>query len=75
MFGTSGKHADDLMVGSNGRLAMNGRGIFNFSATTVPKCWGASLKVNGLTVESVGYIVLHQASRYIVDTIAARLQR
>jgi 3-oxoacyl-[acyl-carrier-protein] synthase-3 len=73
VFGTAGKNAADLIVGGNGRLAMNGRGIFNFSATMIPDCVRATLKVNGLSVESVGYIVLHQASRYIVDTIGARL--
>jgi 3-oxoacyl-[acyl-carrier-protein] synthase-3 len=73
VFGTAGKNAADLMVGDNGRLAMNGRGIFNFSATAIPECVRATLKLNGLSVESVSYIVLHQASRYIVDTIGARL--
>ena len=46
---------------------------FNFSATKVPECLRAALTVNGLALDSVGYLVLHQASRYIVDTIAMRL--
>ena len=33
----------------------------------------SALPANGLDLDSVGYVILHQASRYIVDTVAARL--
>jgi 3-oxoacyl-[acyl-carrier-protein] synthase-3 len=73
IFGTAGKHFDDIMVRDDGKLTMNGRAIFNFSARKVPDCVRATLAANGLELDSVGYVVLHQASRYIVDTIASRL--
>ena len=73
VLGTAGKHHEDIMVRDNGKLTMNGRAIFNFSARKVPDCVRAALAANSLDLESVGYVVLHQASRYIVDTIAARL--
>jgi 3-oxoacyl-[acyl-carrier-protein] synthase III len=73
VFGTAGKHWDDIMVRDDGKLAMNGRAIFNFSARKVPDCVRAALAANGLDLHSVGYVILHQASRYIVDTIATRL--
>jgi 3-oxoacyl-[acyl-carrier-protein] synthase III len=73
VFGTAGRQAEDLMVRNDGKLAMNGREIFNFSATKVPECVRAALAVNGLALESVERIVLHQASRYIVDTIGVRV--
>jgi len=73
VFGTAGKHHEDIMVRQDGKLTMNGRAIFNFSARKVPDCVRATLAANGLEIDSVGYVVLHQASRYIVDTIATRI--
>src|SRR5262249_8841624 len=73
VFGTAGRHWDDIRVRDNGKLAMNGRAIFNFSARKLADCVRAELAANGLDLHSVGYVILHQASRYIVDTVAARL--
>jgi 3-oxoacyl-[acyl-carrier-protein] synthase-3 len=73
VFGTAGRQVEDLMVRNDGKLAMNGRAILNFSATKVPECVRAALAVNGLALDSVERIVLHQASRYIVDTIGTRV--
>jgi 3-oxoacyl-[acyl-carrier-protein] synthase-3 len=73
VFGTAGRYADNLVIGENGKLEMNGRGVFNFSVTKVPECVRTTLTANGLSLDSVGYLVLHQASRYIVDMIATRL--
>ena len=38
-----------------------------------PDCVHSALAANGLDLDSVGYVILHQASRYIVDTVGARL--
>jgi 3-oxoacyl-[acyl-carrier-protein] synthase III len=73
VFGTAGKHFADIIVRNDGRLSMNGRSILNFAARKIPDCVHVTLAANGLTLESVGFIVLQQASRYIVDTIATRL--
>jgi 3-oxoacyl-[acyl-carrier-protein] synthase III len=73
VFATAGKHFADIIVRNDGRLSMNGRSILNFAARKIPDCVHVTLAANGLTLESVGFIVLQQASRYIVDTIATRL--
>jgi 3-oxoacyl-[acyl-carrier-protein] synthase-3 len=73
VFGTAGRRCDDIKVCNDGKLAMNGRAIFEFSVRRVPDCVRATLAANGLELDSVGYVVLHQASQYIVGTIAARL--
>jgi 3-oxoacyl-[acyl-carrier-protein] synthase-3 len=73
VFGTAGKLFDDILVRDDGKLAMKGRAIFNFSARKVPDCVRATLAANNLEFDSVGYVVLHQASRHIVNTIATRL--
>ena len=73
VFGTAGGRCDDIKVCNDGKLAMNGRAIFEFSVRRVPDCVRATLAANGLELDSVGYVVLHQASQYIVGAIASRL--
>jgi 3-oxoacyl-[acyl-carrier-protein] synthase-3 len=71
-FGTMGSEAENLAC-NDGKLFMNGRAVFNFAAKHVPTDVNALLQKNGLTLEEVDCFVLHQGSRYIVDTIADRL--
>jgi len=71
-FGTYGKGADALCV-KDGKLFMDGRKIFNFSATTVVKSIKNTLAKNNLTVDQVETFLLHQASKYLVDMIAFRI--
>ena len=74
VFGTEGQQWKDLRVDESRHLAMNGRSIFMFSATRVPDCLRAALQANGLTLEQVDRLLLHQGSRYIVDTIGQRMR-
>ncbi len=71
-FGTLGSEAEHLAC-NGGRLTMNGRAVFNFAAKNVPIDIQGVLQKNGLDVGSVDRFVLHQGSRFIVDTIADRL--
>lgn len=72
-FGTDGSQYQALMVGPEGKLAMNGRAVFNFSAQQVPKSIERVLALNGLTLDQIDMILLHQGSKYIVDTVGKRL--
>jgi 3-oxoacyl-[acyl-carrier-protein] synthase-3 len=72
-FGTQGQQRENLMVGPEGTLRMNGRGVFNFSATEVPASIHRTLSLNGLELADIDRFILHQGSRYLVDTIARRL--
>jgi 3-oxoacyl-[acyl-carrier-protein] synthase-3 len=72
-FGSLGKLADSLSVDSAGKLSMNGRAVFNFAATEVPASVARCLSANGLTIEDIDRAILHQGSRFIVDTLANRL--
>lgn len=56
-----------------GTLEMNGRAVFAFSATEVPPQIQALLDSAGLGVTDIDRFFLHQGSKYIVDTIAGRL--
>jgi len=71
-FGTNGKDYKELICDEN--LYMNGRAVFNFTATTIPKHIHTLLDKNGLTDDDIDKYVLHQGSKYIVDTIRKRLK-
>lgn len=72
-FGTKGKDNENLRC-EDGRLFMNGRAVFNFTATTIPRHVNALLEKNGLTDANIEKYFFHQGSKYIVDTITKRLK-
>ncbi len=63
----------EFAVGEDRRLRMNGRAVFSFSATQVPKALTEVLARNELTWPDVDRIILHQGSRFIVETIGSRI--
>ncbi|TKI71032.1 ketoacyl-ACP synthase III [Sulfurimonas crateris] len=71
-FGTNGKDYRELLCEE--KLYMNGRAVFNFAATTIPKHIEALLHKNNLENSDIDKYVLHQGSKYIVDTIRKRLK-
>lgn len=71
-FLSRGRDGGALENGS-GRLTMNGRAVFNFSATVVPGEVKAVLKDAGLTAADVDFFIFHQGSKYIMDTLKRRL--
>lgn len=74
LFGSNGREAASIQVErGSGSLAMNGRAVFTFSATVVPKNIQDMLAANGLAAEDIDCFALHQGSRYIVDTLAKKL--
>jgi len=73
MFGTQGVDAEKI-ASTDGVLHMNGRSVFNFAALQVPPHIRETVRVNGLTLNDIDCFLLHQGSRYIVETIAERLQ-
>jgi 3-oxoacyl-[acyl-carrier-protein] synthase III len=71
-FHTEGNRSSAL-ENRNGRLHMDGRAVFNFSATAAPRQVDELLKRLGLTRADVDLYFFHQGSKYIVDTIRQRL--
>jgi len=55
------------------RLHMNGRGIFNFMMTRIPVSLAACRRKNGIGAEDIDYYVLHQASRFLLETLRSKL--
>lgn len=72
LFGTRGSEADKL-ASNDCVLFMNGRAVFNFAATHVPASIRSVVEANGLLLTDIDRFVLHQGSRFIVETIAERL--
>ena len=71
-FCTRGKDGGAL-ENRNGALRMNGRAVFNFSATDVPIQIRALLQEAGLGVNDIDLFLLHQGSKFIVDQLRKRL--
>jgi 3-oxoacyl-[acyl-carrier-protein] synthase-3 len=52
---------------------MNGRAVFNFTAMHIPNDIRLAAQKNDLTLDDIDLFLLHQGSRYIVETIGTRL--
>jgi 3-oxoacyl-[acyl-carrier-protein] synthase-3 len=71
-FGTRGSESAALFS-ENRVLTMDGRAVFNFSAVEVPVQIRKILETNDLTLAEIDLFLLHQGSKYIIDTITKRL--
>ena len=70
-FGTKGSKYKELICKDT--LYMNGRSVFNFTATIIPKHITTLLQKNNIRDCDIDKYILHQGSKYIVDTIRKRL--
>ena len=71
-FGTNGAGYKEILCDEH--LYMNGRAVFNFTATTIPKHIQKLLLKHNLQDNDIDKYILHQGSKYIVDTIRKRLK-
>jgi 3-oxoacyl-[acyl-carrier-protein] synthase III len=79
-FGTDGELYDSLIVRKkyddrgckNNILSMNGRNIFNFTVGKIPDEISDVCKLNGLDEREIDYFITHQASSYVISSIALR---
>lgn len=75
VFGSNGSQNEAIAVsGETGKFTMNGRGVFNFTATVIPENINKALTLNDLTTDDISYFLLHQGSRYICQTLTKRLK-
>ncbi len=58
----------------DGKLRMNGRQVFQYSATAVPEQIRATLAAAHLEPKDIDLFLFHQGSKYIVDAVAKRLE-
>lgn len=71
VFGSQGDLVGALAC-RDGWLHMNGRAIFNFAATVVPKNIEKLLAKANLTKDVIDKYIFHQGSRYILETLVKR---
>lgn len=70
---TRGASHQELMATESGNLHMNGRSVFTFCAQNVPPDIRAAAKLNEVELEEIDLFLVHQGSKFIVDTIRNRL--
>jgi 3-oxoacyl-[acyl-carrier-protein] synthase-3 len=59
---------------SRNDLAMNGGEVFNFSIKTEPTAIKEILEYAEQDIETIDYVIFHQANKYIITNIAKRLK-
>ncbi len=55
------------------RLAMNGRGIFNFMMQRIPASVERCLEKNDLSTDAIDSFVFHQGSKFLLDNLRKKL--
>lgn len=55
-------------------LYMNGGAVFNFTLQTVPQTLEKLLEKSGLTVDQIDYFVPHQANKFMLERLRAKMK-
>lgn len=69
-FKTDGSGRAAIACDFGGRLKMDGMDVFNFTINEVPDLIKAELSAANLTSDSVDYLVLHQANKFVLKQVA-----
>ena len=83
VFGTDGAGASAIIVPAGGArlpeergpsacLRMDGAAVYEFALREVPPAVAGALKLAGWTPESADHLVLHQANRFVVSSVARK---
>lgn len=74
MFGTDGSLGHSITVPAPGeKLRMLGSNVFKFTMTVVPEQITRYLEREGLGIEAIDLFLLHQGSRFIVESMTRRM--
>lgn len=71
-FATRGSAAEALTK-KNDKLFMNGRAVFNFALTDVPKQVSEVIDSSGLRKEQIDLFLLHQGSKFMLENTIKRI--
>ncbi|HYC48256.1 MAG TPA: ketoacyl-ACP synthase III [Burkholderiales bacterium] len=82
VFGTDGSGAETLIVKCGGSRApaersmlyMDGRAIYSFAMSQVPRQVEQCLKLNGLAIGDIDCFVFHQANRFMLESLRDRMK-
>lgn len=59
---------------ASGKILMDGKEVYKFAVTTVPKYVEECIELSGLTAEEIDYLIPHQANQRIIESIQKRLK-
>lgn len=62
-----------LSSGSYGKMYMNGKEVYKFATSRVPEVLQECLTAADMTVDQVDWLLLHQANRRIMESVASKL--
>lgn len=60
---------DNNFVSDDNHLFMNGKEIFNFTATKIPDLLSSNLKSNNTQIENIDLFIFHQANAFMLNFI------
>jgi 3-oxoacyl-[acyl-carrier-protein] synthase-3 len=60
-------------IRSNNCLYMNGPEIFDFTIDKIPSLVVNTLEKNNLTIDTIDYVIFHQANKYMLDYLRKKL--
>lgn len=69
-----GVKGDALSCRADGKVLMDGQGVYKFATRSVPQVINHTLEKASLTTEDIDLFVLHQANKRIIDSIARTLK-
>lgn len=72
-FGTAGAMAGSLELDDHRKIRMRGKDVARFCVRAVPLSIERALEKNDLAMDDVDLVLLHQGSRFIVDSIGEAL--
>ncbi len=65
------KQADTI---GNGKIIMDGKEVYKFAVTTVPKYVEHCIELSGMKAEDIDYLIPHQANQRIIESIQNKLK-
>jgi 3-oxoacyl-[acyl-carrier-protein] synthase III len=65
---------EDGNIRNNNLLYMNGPEIFNFTIENIPALINSTLEKNGMTIDSLDFIIFHQANKFILEYLRKKLK-
>ena len=65
------KQADEV---GTGKIIMDGKEVYKFAVTTVPKYVEECIELSGMKAEDIDYLIPHQANQRIIESIQNRLK-
>ena len=71
---SDGASGEALWCDYDGKMKMDGQKVFRFAVKSVPECVEELLGQMQLAMDDLDYIVLHQANKRIIETVAKRLK-